>query len=415
MIGFIGILIVLLGGTIVYQLISTMRIVEANTLAVIAGKGSRGLQTLRGGRVFVLPIIQKFFDMDLRPHTTTIAVESAIASGIVPLNVRATVSFAIATSSETGVLNAIRRIMQFQENPNKWLGMAHAIIEGHVRDAVAPMTPEEVMANKDQLVTNMINICKHDLEGIGLEITSMNIADVDDHRLEGVEDPELYIALLRRIQETTAQCESQKAHALASAAAKEAEERNRAQVTVRQTENERQQLEAETRVQVQRHRQRQAVGVEQAERSARAEIAGITAQIEAEKRRIEMLKAQFEADIIVPAQAESQRLRLDAERQSAEILGVAQAELDQLEQTVDILTKGGEAAIQVYLVDNFKQFTEPMIRSLTLFEVKEATVISGAPASATPLSAIHPHPIEEEKARLLQEAFQPSVSERLTD
>ncbi len=133
MIGFIGALLFLLGITVVYQLVSKLRIVEANTLAVIAGKGSRGFQTLRGGRVFVLPIIQKFFDMDLRPHTTTIAVESAIAAGIVPLNVRATVSFAIATSSETGILNAIRRIMQFQGEPTKLLGMAHAIIEGHVR------------------------------------------------------------------------------------------------------------------------------------------------------------------------------------------------------------------------------------------------------------------------------------------
>jgi hypothetical protein len=50
---------------------------------------------------------------------------------------------------------------------------------------------------------------------------------------------------------------------------------------------------------------------------------------------------------------------------------------------------------------------------MTLFEVKEATVISGAPASTTPLSAIHPHPIEEEKARLLQEAFRPRKSQRL--
>ncbi len=151
------------------------------------------------------------------------------------------------------------------------------------------------------------------------------------------------------------------------------------------------------------------MGVEQAERSAKAEIAGITAQIEAEKRRIEMLKARFEADLIVPAQAESQRLVLEAERQAAEILGAAQAELEQLQQTVDILTEGGEAAIQAYLIANFKQFTEPMIRAMTLFEVKEATVISGVPSATTPLSAIHPHPIEEEKARWLQEAFQPST------
>ncbi len=405
MIGFVVTIIILLALTVIYQLVSKLKIVEANTLAVIAGKGRQGFQTLRGGRVFVFPIIHKFFDMDLRPHTTTIEVESAIAAGIVPLNVTATVSFAIATSSDTGILNAIRRVMPFQSSPEKLRSMARSIIEGHVRDAVAPMTPEEVMANKDQLVANMIHICKQDLEGIGMEITSMNIADVDDHRLDGVDDPELYIALLRRIQETTAQCESRKAHALAASSAREAEEQNRAQVTVRQIENERQQLEAETRVAVQQHRQRAAVGVEQAERSAKAEVAGLKAQIQAEKMRIEMLTARFEADIVVPAQAERQRLILDAQRQAAEIRGAAHAELEQLKQTVNILAEGGEAALQAYLISNFKQFTEPMLQAMNMFEVKETTVISGAPQSTAPLSAIQAHPIEEERARLLQEAF----------
>lgn len=79
MIGFIGVLILLLGCTVVYQLISKLRIVEANTLAVIAGKGRRGFQTLRGGRVFVLPIIQKFFDMDPISQATlgTVAAQSS--------------------------------------------------------------------------------------------------------------------------------------------------------------------------------------------------------------------------------------------------------------------------------------------------------------------------------------------------
>ena len=66
------------------------------------------------------------------------------------------------------------------------------------------MTPEDVMSQKDQLIQNMIKVCKSDLEEIGLEITTMNIADVDDHRLEGVNEPDLYIALLKRVQTVNA-------------------------------------------------------------------------------------------------------------------------------------------------------------------------------------------------------------------
>jgi uncharacterized membrane protein YqiK len=64
--------------------------------------------------------------------------------------------------------------------------IATSIMEGHLRDSIAAMTPEQVMTDKDVLVQRMIKVCKGDLEGIGLEITAMNIADVEDHRLDGV-------------------------------------------------------------------------------------------------------------------------------------------------------------------------------------------------------------------------------------
>jgi uncharacterized membrane protein YqiK len=48
--------------------------------------------TLRGGRGFVWPLVHRFFKMDLRPRTTSVRVASAIAPGIVPLTVLATVS-----------------------------------------------------------------------------------------------------------------------------------------------------------------------------------------------------------------------------------------------------------------------------------------------------------------------------------
>ena len=104
--------IIILGGLVVLtlflQLITKMKIVGAEELAIVAGQG-KGFSSLRGGRVFVFPLINRFFRMDMRPRTTSVRVESAIASGIVPLTVVATVSFAVASSGE-GLRNAIRRI-----------------------------------------------------------------------------------------------------------------------------------------------------------------------------------------------------------------------------------------------------------------------------------------------------------------
>ena len=95
MIAFLIVLILLIVLTLVLQVITKMKLVPPSRLAVVHGKGG-SFRTYRGGRVFVLPLINRFDTMDLTPQTTTVVVESAIAKGIVPLTVKATVSFAVA-------------------------------------------------------------------------------------------------------------------------------------------------------------------------------------------------------------------------------------------------------------------------------------------------------------------------------
>ncbi len=92
------------------------------------------------------------------------------------------------------------RILEMTQDKKELRKVASSIRREHLRDAIASMTPEQVMQDKDALVARMINVCKEDLENIGIEITTMNIADVDDRRLPGVDEPDLYIALLKRIQ-----------------------------------------------------------------------------------------------------------------------------------------------------------------------------------------------------------------------
>ncbi len=385
----LGLLIVL---TLVLQVIMKMKLVPPSRLAVVHGKGD-GFRTYRGGRVFVLPLINRFSTMDLTPQTTTVVVESAIAKGIVPLTVKATVSFAVA-KSERGLINAVKRILHMTADWNELRGIATSIIEGHLRDSIAAMTPEEVMSHKDRLIQNMIRVCKSDLEGIGLEITTMNIADVDDHRLEGVKEPDLYIALLKRVQTANAETQSREAKAMARATAKEQEEERRAEVTVRELENERQNIEAQTKVQLAQERQRGAIGVQQATRNAESEVAGVRAQIEAEKQRIEMVKAQLQANTLVPAQAARQKMVENALAEAAGIRGQAQAELTQMARTIAIVQSGGDQGITAYMIEKFGDMIEPFAQTLGLFPVEHVTVIAGGRPHEGPISAIHPSALD---------------------
>ncbi|MDQ1300563.1 MAG: flotillin [Chloroflexota bacterium] len=392
MFAFIITLILLITLTLVLQVITKMKLVPPSRLAVVHGKGGN-FRTYRGGRVFVLPLINRFDTMDLTPQTTTVVVESAIAKGIVPLTVKATVSFAVA-KTERGIINAVKRILHLTTQWDELQAIATSIIEGHLRDSIASMTPEEVMSHKDRLIQNMIKVCKSDLEGIGLEITTMNIADVEDHRLDGVKEPDLYIALLKRVQTANALSQSREAQATARATAKEQEEERRSEVTIRTLENERQKIEAQTNVRTAQEKQRGAVGMQEATRNAESEVAGVIAQIEAEKQRIEMVKAQLQANTIVPAQAAKQKRIEEARGEAATIRGQAQAEVQQLAHTIAILQAGGSQGLTAYTIEKFGGLVDAFAQTMTLFPVQHISVIAGRREPEGPISAIHPNAID---------------------
>jgi flotillin len=413
MVPFVGTLLILFTVTIVIQLISKMKIVGGNELGIKSGQKwkPKGFSTVSGGRVFVIPLFNRFAKIDLTPHTIEVVVDSAIAAGIVPLNVKATVSFAIA-SNEAGRSRAVTRILEMTQNKEELREVASSIIEGHLRDAIASMTPEQVMQDKDALVARMINVCKEDLENIGIEITTMNIADVDDHRLPGVEEPDLYIALLKRIQTANAETQARVAQAEAKAAAAEEQEKRRADVEVRHYENMYQNLVAETELKVAEQEQHKAVGVQKALREAEANVAGLKAEIEAEKQRIEMLGQKYEAEILTPAQAEQDRLALEAKEDAAKFLGKAQAEIEQLKLTFEILEKSGESGVQAYIIENFQRLIEPFAETLSLFPVEQVSVVTGVEGSHEPISAIHPNAIAEEKNKLIAGALTAALEKK---
>jgi flotillin len=396
----IGAFLVVFLITIIIQLVSKMKIVGGNELGITGGKGKKGFTTISGGRTFVIPLLHRFAKIGLTPHTIEVIVDSAIAAGVIPLNVKATVSFAIA-SNEVGRDRAVTRILTMANNSKVLRETASSIIEGHLRDAIASMTPEQVMMDKDTLVKRMINVCKMDLENIGLEITTMNIADVDDHRLKGVDEPDLYIALLKRIQTANAEAQARQAKANADAAASEEEEARRADVEVRDLENKYENLVAETRVKVATENQRKAIGKENAVKGAQAKVAGLKAKIEAEKQRIEMLKKKFEAEIITPAIADKEQMILKAKAKSAKIIGKAQAEIDQLNKTMEIIKREDDKGKQMYIIENFERLVKPFAETLSLFPVEKLSVITGAEGRHEPISAIHPNAVELEKNKLV--------------
>lgn len=403
---FLGLIIV----TLLVQVISNMRIVGGNELGIVSGvSGPKGFQMISGGRIFTIPLLHRFAKMDLTPHTIEVVVDSAIAEGVVPLNVKATVSFAIASNQAGRSLAAIR-ILHMVTREDELKQLASNIIEGHLRDSIATMTPIQVMQDKDTLVAKMINVCKMDLENIGLEITTMNIADVDDHRLKGVEEPDLYIALLKRVQTVNAETKARKAIAESRANAVEQEEARKAEVGVRNIDNEYEQLVAETKVRIMKEKQLEKVGIEKVFQDMKAQEAVRLSEIEAERQKLEMLKHKYEAEIVTPALAQKERMILQAKQQTFSFLGKAEGEIEELKETIDIIRKNPESGNTIYLIENFERLIRPFAETLNYFPARNISVITGIEGKHEPISAIHPNAIEEMKNNLINMATAGAVS-----
>jgi flotillin len=412
MVVFVAVLLLFITITLLIQIVSNMKIVGGNELGITSGVGGKkGFKMISGGRIFVIPLLHRFAKMDLTPYTIEVVVDSAIADGVVPLNVKATVSFAIA-SNLAGRSRAATRILHIVNDEEQLTRLASDIIEGHLRDSIATMTPVQVMQDKDTLVKKMINVCKSDLENIGLEITTMNIADVDDHRLKGVKEPDLYIALLKRVQTVNAETRARKAKAESRSNAVVQEEARKAEVEVRNIENKYEELVAQTRVMIMKEQQREKVGVEKAMQDAKAKVAGLTAKIEAEKQKIEMLKNRYESQIITPALAEKERMILQADQEKNKILGRALGEIDELKETINIIKQNPKNGNRTYLIENFNSIIQPFAETLGYFPSKKLSVITGVSGTHEPISAIHPNAVEEMKNRIIGGALSEVLEEK---
>lgn len=397
---------------LILQLVSNMKIVGGNELGIVSGVGGpKGFKMLSGGRMFVIPLIHRFAKMDLTPHTIEVVVDSAIAAGVIPLKVKATVSIGIA-ANRSGRGRACTRILSLTRHWEELKNVASDIIEGHLRDSIATMTPEQVMRDKDALVSKMINVCKNDLENIGLEIITMNIADVDDHRLDGVDEPDLYIALLKRIQSTDAEAKARIAKAKSLAEATKQQEQREAEIKVRNIENELEQLKAQTKVMIQELKQNEKIGIEKALRDCEASKASILSLIASEKEKVNFMRNKYKAEIVTPAEAVRDQMVIQAEKEAAKIKGKAQGEINELKNTIDMINRNPKG-LQTYIIENFNSIVEPFAETLSMFPVNKVSVITGANGRHEPISGIHPHAVEEFKNEIIAQNMAAAISTTL--
>ena len=147
-----------------------------NQALIISGGGHRP-RVVVGGRVFVIPIIQRVQTLSLEVMTLDVQTGRVYTKEGVPVSVDGIAQVKVAASDE-----AIRiAAQQFLGKARGEVGnIALQTMEGHQRAMLGTMTVEEIYQDRDLFATRVRDVASVDMAHMGLEIVSFTIRNIQD-------------------------------------------------------------------------------------------------------------------------------------------------------------------------------------------------------------------------------------------
>lgn len=178
-IGFIAIGIAVVLIVIVFIVTrSRWKIAKADQALVITG-GSKGMQIHKGGGAFVSPFRKhQFFPLGVM--TVESFNQETQTSTMIPIVVKWTAQVRPDTDSEGGLEKAIIGFSGMDGKDDHMSNSLTQTLDGEVRAIIATMTPEEVVAKKDDFGAKVKSGVSEQMENLGFTLVSLNIAEVSD-------------------------------------------------------------------------------------------------------------------------------------------------------------------------------------------------------------------------------------------
>jgi flotillin len=139
--------------------------------------GERSSKCYNGGATFVLPVLQSYSYLSLRPINLDVPLKGALSAQNIRVNTPA--SFTIGISTEDGVMeNAATRLLGLPIQEIESLGKE--IIIGQMRVVIASMTIEEINNDREKLIRHITEGVDVELNKVGLRMINCNITDITD-------------------------------------------------------------------------------------------------------------------------------------------------------------------------------------------------------------------------------------------
>ncbi len=303
--------------------------VGPNQVLVISGIKRRietgetvGYRVVRGGGVFVWPVLEKvdFLSLELMtidvktPEVYTIKGVPVLVDGVAQIKVRGD-DVSVRTAAEQFLSKDTLEIQR----------VALQTLEGHLRAILGTMTVEEIYQNRDAFAARVQEVAAGDMANMGLQIVSFTIRDIRDNQgyLDALGKPRT--AQVKR-DAIIAQAEADRDSTIKSAQANQAGQTAKfeADTEVAQSNRDYQmrlaeyqasvnlkKAEADLAYDLQRFKTGQSVKKEEVQ----VEVVEKQSRIQVQEQEIQRKQKELEATVQKPAEAERRRVETLAEAQ----------------------------------------------------------------------------------------------------
>src|SRR5262245_23102048 len=162
--GVIGGLVVLVVLMVIYRYL--LRICRPNEILIFSGRKHKtddgrvvGYRVVFGGRGVRVPVVETVDRMDVSLISVPIQVNGAYSEGGIPLNVHAIANVKVSTNRRF-VGNAIERFLG--KGQTEIARVVQQTLEGHLREVLAQMTPEELSQDRLKFAHRLETSAKSD-------------------------------------------------------------------------------------------------------------------------------------------------------------------------------------------------------------------------------------------------------------
>lgn len=352
---------------------SLLFICPPNEVLIFSGRrhalpdgSTRGFRVVFGGRGWRIPLIETVDRMTLNVMEVPLGIRGAYSKGGIALNLSAIANIKISSDRKV-IGNAIERFLG--RDLAEVRRVAKETLEGHLREVLSKLTPEEVNENRLRFAEQLQEDSSDDLRKLGIHLDTLKIQHVGD-------DVSYLDSIGREaIANVVKDAEIAESDAKREAEEEEAGQKGRAEVKVNDVDaeiarmrNEYRQIEAELTQEVKSAEERMLAAAREARAVAEQQLQRVRAQLEELRLRI---------DQVMPAEANKRASEFHARGEAAAISARGQAVREALDQLREAWVLAGEHAMSIYLIDEIETILGSAAAAVARVRIEHLNLIDG--------------------------------------